>query len=96
MKIEHIAVWTEDIEAMRRFYTTYFEAAGSDKYVNPNKNYTSYFLSFGEDKTRIELMQRPDISDTVGKRGFTKGLLKWVLGIMVYMMTIPLMTIFLT
>jgi lactoylglutathione lyase len=73
MKIEHIAVWTEDIEAMRQFYVTYFGAASNKKYHNPNKNYTSYFLSFGEDKTRIELMHRPDIAAPVGKQGFTKG-----------------------
>jgi lactoylglutathione lyase len=74
MKIEHLAIWVNDIEAMRRFYTTYFDAESNEKYHNPNKNYTSYFLSFGEDKTRIELMHRSDIAETVGKRGFTKGL----------------------
>jgi ribosomal protein S18 acetylase RimI-like enzyme/catechol 2,3-dioxygenase-like lactoylglutathione lyase family enzyme len=74
MKIEHIAIWVDNIEAMRQFYVTYFEAVSSDKYVNPNRNYTSYFLSFGEDKSRIELMHRPDIVETVGTRGFTTGL----------------------
>jgi lactoylglutathione lyase len=73
MKIEHIAIWVDDIEAMRQFYATYFGAASNEKYHNPNKNYTSYFLSFGEDKTRIELMHRPDITAPAGKRGFTKG-----------------------
>lgn len=73
MKIEHIAIWVDNIELMREFYLTYFAVASSEKYYNPNKNYTSYFLSFGEDKTRIELMLRPDIAEIIGKRGFTEG-----------------------
>jgi lactoylglutathione lyase len=74
MKIEHVALWVDDIEKMRQFYVTYFDAVSNKKYHNPTKNYSSYFLSFGEDKTRIELMQKPDITDNIGKRGFTKGL----------------------
>lgn len=73
MKIDHLAIWTDDIERMRQFYLTYFDATCGEKYVNPNKNYTSYFLTFGEGGTRIELMHRPDINDMPGKRGFTKG-----------------------
>jgi lactoylglutathione lyase len=73
MKIEHIAIWVEDIEKLLHFYLSYFEAVNCEKYYNPNKNYTSYFLSFGKDKTRIELMHRPDVADNSGKRGFTKG-----------------------
>ncbi len=74
MEIEHIAIWTDDIEAMRQFYQTYFGMTCSKKYVNSGKKYTSYFLSFGEGKTRIELMHRPDISDATGKKGLLKGL----------------------
>jgi lactoylglutathione lyase len=74
MKIEHIAIWANNIELMREFYLTYFAVASSGKYHNPNKNYTSYFLSFGEDKTRIELMHRPDVAEIIGKRGMAKGL----------------------
>ena len=73
MRIEHIAIWTDNIELMRDFYQTYFGMVSSEKYVNPSKNFTSYFLSFGEGKTRIELMNRPDILDVVGKRGILKG-----------------------
>jgi lactoylglutathione lyase len=73
MKIEHIAIWVDDIEVMRQFYIAYFDAVSSEKYQNPSKNYTSYFLSFGENKTRIEVMHRPDIADTKEKRGLIKG-----------------------
>lgn len=74
MTIDHIAFWVDDPEKMRRFYITYFNARCGEKYINPAKNYTSYFLSFGKEKARIELMTRPDISETHGKRGFSKGM----------------------
>jgi len=74
MKIDHLAIWVDDIEKMRQFYLTYFDTVSGEKYVNPNKNYTSYFLSFAEGGSRIELMHRPDITDVSGKRGFSKGM----------------------
>lgn len=73
MKIEHLAIWAEDIELLRRFYTKYFEMECGDKYVNPKKNFASYFLSCGKDKTRIELMHIPDMESPVS-RGNLRGL----------------------
>ena len=61
MKIEHLAIWVSDIEEMRRFYEQYFNAKAGEKYVNPKKNFTSYFLSF-EEGARLELMHKPEIS----------------------------------
>ena len=74
MKIEHLAIWVDDLEMMRRFYTTYFDAISNEKYTNAKKGFTSYFLAFGENKTRLELMHREDIPDSSAKRGFTKGI----------------------
>jgi len=62
MKIEHIAIWVNDIEAMKDFYVKYFAMACNSKYVNAKKQFESYFLSFGEGDARIELMRRADIS----------------------------------
>lgn len=73
MKIEHLAIWADDIELLRKFYMDYLNVGCSDKYVNPKRNFTSYFLSFGEGKTRIELMHIPDIENP-GSRGNMKGL----------------------
>lgn len=73
MKIEHIAIYVEDIELVRDFYVKYFNLSYGEKYVNPKRNFTSYFLSFGEDKTRIELMHIPDMGSPVS-RGNLKGL----------------------
>lgn len=61
MKIDHIAIWAEDIELLRAFYTKYFNMECGTKYVKPIKKFTSYFLSFGGEKARIELKHIPDM-----------------------------------
>lgn len=60
MKIEHVAIWCNDIELMKYFYETYFNAKSSDKYVNQAKRFSSYFLTLPEG-ARIELMQMDTI-----------------------------------
>ncbi|MEL6592084.1 MAG: VOC family protein [Bacteroidota bacterium] len=60
MKIEHLAIWTQDLEGMRAFYERYFEAQSNEKYRNERKQFESYFLTFSEG-ARLELMYRPDI-----------------------------------
>lgn len=60
MNIEHIAIWTEDIERLKEFYTSYFGAEAGKKYVNKKKQFQSYFLTFSSG-ARLEIMQRADI-----------------------------------
>ena len=60
MHIEHVAIWTHDLERLRQFYETYFGGTANTKYVNPRKQFESYFLTFA-DGSRLELMQRPDV-----------------------------------
>lgn len=55
MKIEHLAIWVEDLQAMISFYEKYFEARTGKLYSNPVKGFSSCFLSF-ENQTRLELM----------------------------------------
>ena len=64
MKIEHVAIYTKDLEALRSFYTKYFQATSNDLYVNPKKGFSSYFLSFA-DGARLELMQMESIPDSL-------------------------------
>lgn len=80
MKIEHLAIWADDIELLRAFYTKYFELSCGGKYVNPIKNFTSYFLSFGEGQTRIELMHIPDM-ESPASRGNLKGLAHFAISV---------------
>lgn len=60
IRIEHLAIWVKDLEKMKAFYEQYFGAVAGEKYINPHKRFSSYFLQFGEG-CRLELMHRPDI-----------------------------------
>lgn len=55
MRIEHVALWTDDLERCKAFYTRYFGARAGAHYVNPAKGFESCFLSF-DDGARLELM----------------------------------------
>lgn len=68
MRIEHVAIWTRDVERLRRFYETYFGAAAGAKYVNRGRRFQSYFLSFPEGG-RLELMQEPGVGDAPAGAG---------------------------
>lgn len=64
MRIEHVAIWVEDIDGMRKFYEHYFEAEISGLYENPKNQFKSYFLTF-QDKTRLEIMQQTSVTQRV-------------------------------
>ena len=81
MKIEHLAIWVDDLEKMRQFYLTYFEVTSGEKYTNAKKGFTAYFLQFGEDKTRLEIMNRTDIVHEPDKRGFMKGIAHFAISV---------------
>ncbi|HME37943.1 MAG TPA: VOC family protein [Steroidobacteraceae bacterium] len=61
MRIEHVALWTADLERSKRFYVSYFGAAAGALYTNPVKGFTSCFLSFS-DGARIEVMTTTRLS----------------------------------
>ena len=73
MKIEHLAIWVEDLEKMKNFYIKYFNMKCSEKYINNKNSFSSYFLSF-DSGARIELMYRPDISEQIENKGRINGL----------------------
>lgn len=56
MKIEHVALWTEDIDRLAEFYIKYFGARQGDRYRNPSKGFESCFLRF-DGGARIEIMR---------------------------------------
>lgn len=70
MRIDHIAIWTKDLELMKNFYVHYFNGCSNEKYINPLKNFESYFISF-ENGTKLELMYKP----TLFKSNYTNELL---------------------
>lgn len=54
-RIEHLAIWARDLDALASFYEEFFGATVGPRYENPAKGFSSRFLSF-EDGARIELM----------------------------------------
>ncbi len=62
MKIEHIALYVNDLEAAKDFFIQYFQASSNDMYHNTKTGFRSYFLSF-EDGARLEIMNKPDMLD---------------------------------
>ena len=64
MHIEHVAIWTRNLEQLKAFYETYFRASAGDKYVNPGKQFESYFLTFSSG-ARLELMRMPIIPQSL-------------------------------
>ena len=62
MKIHHIAIWTFHLEKLREFYTRYFNGTSNEKYINSQKGFESYFISF-ESGATLELMSRIDVQN---------------------------------
>lgn len=62
MKIEHIAMYVNDLEAAREFFIKYLDGISNDGYHNVKTGFRSYFISF-EDGARLEIMNKPGLSD---------------------------------
>ena len=63
MRIEHIALYVNDLEGEKAFFETYFQAVANDGYHNQETDFRSYFLSFS-DGSRLEIMTKPDLTDS--------------------------------
>jgi lactoylglutathione lyase len=55
MRIEHVALWTTDLDRCAAFYVNYFGAAAGARYRNTSKGFESVFLTFA-DGARLEIM----------------------------------------
>ena len=62
MNIHHIAIWTFQLERLREFYIRYFNGTSNEKYINVQKGFESYFISF-ESGATLELMSRTDVQN---------------------------------
>lgn len=63
MKIEHIALYVNDLEGARNFFVNYFDAKANEGYHNTRTDFRSYFLTF-EDGARLEIMTKPELTDS--------------------------------
>lgn len=62
MKIEHIAMYVNDLEAARDFFVKYLGGTSNDGYHNEKTDFRSFFISF-DDGARLELMNKSDMYD---------------------------------
>lgn len=62
MRIEHIAMYVNELEAAKDFFVKYFQAEANEGYYNKTTGFRSYFLRFA-DGARLELMQKPVMED---------------------------------
>lgn len=72
MKIEHIAMYVNDLEKAKQFFEKYFNAKSNSKYHNHKTDFRSYFLTF-DDGARLEIMNRPKMNDEtkeINRTGF--------------------------
>ena len=60
MRIEHIAMYVNDLEKTKDFFVKYFNAIANEGYHNKKTDFRSYFLSF-EDGARLEIMNKPQM-----------------------------------
>ena len=91
MKINHIALYVNDLEKMKSFYEKYFLAKSNNMYHNPKTGLKTYFLAFNDSECRLEIMTKENlihipkelnnagyihISFSVGSRDKVDGLTK--------------------
>lgn len=62
MKIDHVAMYVNDLEAEKDFFVKYFNATAGSKYTNFRSDFSNYFLSFS-DGSRLEIMTRNSSAD---------------------------------
>ncbi len=62
MKIEHVAMYVNDLEETRKFFMKYLSAKSNEGYHNVKTDFRSYFLSF-DDGARLEIMNKPNMVD---------------------------------
>lgn len=69
--LEHVAIWTKNLEKMKEFYCSFFDGQAGEKYQSAlefNTDFESYFLTFGNG-SRLELMKMHTIPDGINANG---------------------------
>jgi len=72
MKIEHIAMYVNELESARAFFVKYLGGVSNDGYNNKTTGFKSYFISF-DDGARLEIMNKPsmeNIAKSINRTGY--------------------------
>ena len=62
MKIEHVAMYVNELEAARDFFVKYLGGVSNDGYHNKTTGFRSFFISF-DDGARLEIMNKPSVEN---------------------------------
>jgi lactoylglutathione lyase len=64
MRIEHVAVWTHDLERLRDFHARWFGAVANARYDSRNTpGLATHFLTWPGGGARLEVMTLPTLAD---------------------------------
>lgn len=63
MRIDHVAMYVNDLEAVKDFFTRYLGGGANNGYHNKTTDFRSYFLTF-DDGTRLEIMSKPTVNNS--------------------------------
>ncbi len=72
VRIEHIAMYVNDLEKARDFFVKYLGGKSNDGYHNVKTDFCSYFITF-DGGARLELMNKPemvDVEKSLNRTGF--------------------------
>ena len=62
MRIEHIAMYVNNLESARDFFVKFFDGHSNDGYHNKTTDFRSYFICF-DGGARLEIMTKPKLED---------------------------------
>ena len=65
MKIEHMAVWTQDAKSLIAFYETYLNGELLEQHRDVDTGFFSCFIGFSGG-ARLEIMQAEDVENRLG------------------------------
>ena len=72
MRIEHVAIYVNELESARDFFVRYLGGHANGGYHNPRTGFRSYFITF-DDGARIECMTKPEMDNqekTLNRTGY--------------------------
>lgn len=82
MIIDHLAIWTDNLERLKEYYVTFFDGTANTIYTNDSTEFRSYFISF-HSGARLEIMTKPGIPDNLNDRVIAqhKGIIHLAFGV---------------
>jgi len=67
MTLDHVAIWTTQLEELKDYYVKYFNGTANEKYTNKETGFESYFVTFDKG-SRLEIMKKPGIPENLNDR----------------------------